>query len=185
MRIHIAALAVLVAAGCASIEPSTVAPGDGPADKATKSKKAPTTVPTKKAKPGTASFKDKYIFPDGLEIEVTKLASAKLGAYPVTSDDKGKKGDVYKLFTIRIKNGTDGKLDTVASVEVTYGPDGEEASQVFAGEVGSGIDGTILAGRAKTGRWGFIVPQKYLNDVVLEMSPDFEQDKAIFAGSVK
>jgi hypothetical protein len=31
----------------------------------------------------------------------------------------------------------------------------------------------------------YLIPEKYYDDVVVEFSPDFEHDSAVFSGSVK
>ena len=120
MRHVLLALLVLFAlVGCAS---GTVAPGDGPAAKPTEfvegdgpyETEEPTDEPSlddEKVPPQVASFQERFIYDDGLEVEVTKISQRRLGEYPTTSDDSGKEGDPYDLLTIRVKNGTRARVN--------------------------------------------------------------------------
>jgi len=88
------------------------------------------------------------------------------------------------LFTVHIKNGTSHKVDADEfTVEVSYGPEGDAAESIYD----TGLDdvtGVIAKGRQKTGKYGFAVPTKHMDDLVIEVS-DYEHDPALFSGSVK
>jgi len=172
----------LLLSACATVEPNDVSPGDGPAA-STGTAKAKSTKAA--SKPKVASFKDKYTYPDGVQVEVTKVGKEKLTESAAVDDNSGKPGDPFTVFTIRVRNGSEATLDAVGSGTVSYGPDGEEAPTVFDTGVSGGVEGKILSGKAKSGEFGFLIPKKYQNDVTLEFSADFEHDAAVFTGSVK
>ena len=181
-RCAAAAAALLAITSCgAPAADLQVQPGDGPkasADKPAASKPAPTKQAAK-----VATFKDKYTYPDGLQVEVTKIKRTKMG--PNAAADGVKVGAPVQVLSIRVTNGTDKKLDVaVASGTMTYGPDGDEAPAVFDEGV-DGMSGNVLPGKAKTGTYGFAVPTKYLGDATLEFTADFEHDPAIFSGTLK
>jgi hypothetical protein len=46
------------------------------------------------------------------------------------------------------------------------------------------LDGKLLKGKSRSARYVFLIPPKHQNDVVLEFSPDFEHDSAMFSGSI-
>lgn len=176
---------LLILTACGS---PTVAPGSGPATSGASSKPAggSTTAATKKAATKTtASFKDKVVYPDGLEVEVTAISSKKMGEFAALSTGKAKKGTPYSLLKVRIRNGSKAKVDLVGSGAVTFGPDGDAAPAVFDGDSGQPVTGSVLPGKAKTGSYGFAVPSKYLGDATLEFTADFKHPAAVFSGSLK
>ena len=92
-------------------------------------------------------------------------------------------GDPYYLFEVRVKNGSSEKVELIGTAAVSYGADGHQAPQVYSDSEVL-MDGTILPGKAKTGAFGFGVPPKSAKDVVLEFTPDFVHDAAIFSGPI-
>jgi hypothetical protein len=63
----------------------------------------------------------------GLEIRITNFKFGTVGRYA----DGGHPGDPIVLFTVHIKNGTSHKVDADEfSVEVTYGPDDDDAEAI-------------------------------------------------------
>lgn len=191
-----AALAVAVA-GCVPVaaEPE---PGDGPAvldegDGAETDAPEPETDEPETDEPGTdeteaeetpagpASFTDKYVYADGLEVEVISITQEKLGEWDIA--DGMEPGDPYHRFEIRITNGSTEQVDVLGTASVSYGADGHQAPSVYSDSEVL-LDGTILPGKAKTGAFSFGVPPESVDDVVLEFSPDFLHDPAIFSGSI-
>lgn len=180
-RTAVAAATILVTlAACGT---PTVHPGSGPAASSGSSSGAKPA--SKKAAPTVATFNDKYVYPDKLEVEVTKVSSAKLGQYASLSDGKAKAGTKYSVLKVRVRNGSKTKVNAIGSSQVSYGPDGDPAVQVFDQNVGQGMTGTVLPGKAKTATYGFIVPTKYLGDATLEFTADFDHPAAVFSGSLK
>lgn len=195
-----AAALALTVAGCTYTPQSDVSTGDGPAV-ATKPAPSRAASPTEQdasrqgqsstddsfdqggAEEKVATFTDKIIYTDGVEIEVTKHKQAKIGEWTMVDDDSAKPGDPYTVLTIRVKNGTHDRLDLFGSATVTYGPDGEEAPSVYDDGI-EPFDGTVLPGKARTGTWGFVIPKKHLDDVTLEVDFDFAHESAIFSGSL-
>ena len=72
------------------------------------------------------------------------------------------------LFRLHIKNGTTHKVNgDEFSVSLSYGAEGDEAEGVY-----------------KTGKYGFAVPTKHMNDLIIQVD-DYEHEPALFAGAVK
>jgi hypothetical protein len=103
-----------------------------------------------------------------------------------STDGDAKPGSLVTVLSIRVKNGSAATLDTYPTGTMTYGPDGEEAPAVFDTGI-EAAEGKILPGKAKTGTYGFVIPEKYLDDVTLEFSWDVSAgyESAIFSGSLK
>lgn len=188
----LAAALALAVVGCAPVaaEPEQ---GDGPAvlteedgteteTTETETEEAPgEEEPEEEAPAGPASFSDKYVYSDGLEVEVTKITQKKLGEWDMA--DGLEPGDAYYLFDVRVKNGSSEQVDVIGTAGVSYGADGHQAPEVYT-DSDIMLNGTILPGKAKTGAFGFGVPPESAEDVVLEFTPDFLHDAAIFSGSI-
>lgn len=188
MRRGIAVLLLILLAltGCTSTPSSGVQPGDGPAAAEEPSgpvEGEPSDEPTEDTGPAAASFKEKITYPDGLEVEVIRTRVAKFGEYDSTDGGDAKKGDPYILLSVRVKNGSKKTVQLVGSGTVSYGPDGEEASTAYTSAT-EGMDGKLIPGKSKTGKYGYVVPAKYRSDVTFEFSPDFEHESAVFTGSL-
>ncbi|MGO1972472.1 MAG: DUF4352 domain-containing protein [Propionibacteriaceae bacterium] len=189
----LAAALALAVAGCAPVAAESEQ-GDGPAvltdGDGTESDTSETDTPETDGEPsaeeeapaGPASFTDKYVYADGLEVEVTKITQKKLGEWDIA--DGMDPGDPYHLFDVRVKNGSSENVDVIGTAVVSYGADGHQAPQVYS-EADIVLDGTILPGKAKTGKFGFGVPSESADDVVLEFAPDFLHDAAIFSGPIE
>lgn len=158
-------------------------PSDYPAD--------PTEEPTEEATseepaPEVANFQQKYTYPDGLEIEVTKIKHGKTNAYETEIDSEAKIGDPWVMMSIRVKNGSNEKVDTYGSATVTYGPDGDSADTAYLEKTElNDVSGILLPGKAKTGTYAYRIPAKYQDEVVMEFNADFNHEAAVFSGSVK
>jgi hypothetical protein len=181
----------LLLTGCAGIEQSSAEPGDGPAvieepletEPPLEGGDEPSEQPQG---PDSATFKDKYTYIDGLQVEVIKIVNGKFTEAQAEYRDDVKPGQPYTVMTIRVKNGTPKTVDLVGSATVTYGPDGTEAETTYAedSDISEGLDGKLLKGKSRSARYVFLIPPKHQNDVVLEFSPDFEHDSAMFSGSI-
>jgi len=171
----ISALLALLLTGCMG---GTAGTGEGPGEEPSD----PTTSDTAtKDDSGTAQIGDKFAYDDGVVVEIIGTKRTKIPRYAAG----GQPGDPMALLTIRVKNGTESKLAVdLATVQVSYGKDGTKAEQVFDISV-SGLSGQIAPRRAKSGKYGFAVPKTGMSDVVVEVSPDFEHDSAIFVGAIK
>lgn len=195
----LATLLLLLVAGCSTPTTGSVEPGDGPAATAEPSElvggdgdyvdeSEETTEPSAEpSEQAPANFKEKYTYPDGVEVEVTRVKKGKLTAADVEAFADGKVGSPWQELTVRVRNGSDARLtDLYSNFSVVYGPDGDSAEPVFVPSAENvTMSGTILPGKAKVASQTFAIPTKYLDDVVLEYSVDLEHEPAIFAGSLK
>lgn len=182
------ALIPLVAAllfGCAS---PNVQPGDGPAATAESSEQQspggePTGTPSERA---PAGFHDKYVYDDGLQVEVIRIVVGHFTARDVapTAEDE-MKGHPYAKFTVRVKNGSKTTVALASSATVTYGPDGDQAKESYLLDSDSGLSGKLIPGKSRSTVSVYLVPDKYWADVVMEFTPDFEHTSAVFSGSIK
>jgi Domain of unknown function (DUF4352) len=183
--------AAFLLSGCGGIEQSGVQPGEGPAvtDEPMHGpiEGEPTEEPTEEPSPlqDDASFAEKYVYSDGLEVEVIKIRNGQFTAAQVEYVGNVKKGEPYTVFTIRVKNGSPKTVELNGSMRATYGPDGEEAEQSYLeGETGD-LSGKLIKGKSRSAGFVFLIPTRFYDDVVLEVSPDFEHDSAVFSGSIK
>jgi hypothetical protein len=195
--ISLATIAVLALGGCGGTGTEGVSPADGPATSETTPADEPTDETTTEepteeptdTEATPATFKEKYIYEDKVEVEVIKIQHGKVTrADAEYAEPEAKAGDDYVIFTVRVKNGSKAKIDASSSWSVTYGPDGTEAESPYLASksnVEEDISGKILPGRSKTATDTFAVPRKYQNDPVLEFTFDFEHEAAIFSGSIK
>jgi hypothetical protein len=199
------ALSLVLLAGCASTPTSGVEPGDGPAAEPGSSQtfeepmdEEPTEEPTdefteepveeEEPEPEVATFKDKYTYEDGVEVEITKIQHGKVTRADAEYSDDLEGGEDWVLLTARVKNGSSKRLDAYGSFTLTYGEDGDEAEStccIDSAPDTTDMSGKILPGRSKVASELFLLPKKHQGDVVLEFSLDFEHEDAIFAGSVK
>jgi len=193
MRRAIAAIwltAAFLLSGCTSVDQTGVQPGDGPAvNEETPLHGAIEGEEGEPVEPSplqdNAKFGEKYVYSDGLQVEVIRIRNGQFTARQVEYEDKIKKGDPYTVFTIRVKNGTSKTIDLVGTVQVTYGPDGEEAEQTYLLDEAEDMSGKLIKGKSRSAGFSFLVPTKFYDDVVLEFSPDFDHDSAVFSGSIK
>ena len=170
-----ALILALLLMGCSP----SVEPGDGPA--MTEEPSMTEAVPEEEPVQGEAKFGEKFVYPDGLEVEITRLRHGKL------TDKEWKDGyddapaPDWVRVTIRVRNNTGGRVDVSETSDVTYGPDGEQAGKYL--DTGS-LDGPLVAGKAKTQRLQVFVPVEYQDDVVWVQNVDYEREPAIFVGSI-
>jgi hypothetical protein len=194
MRRAISALwlaAALLLTGCGGTDQTGVEPGDGPAVSETEYhgpiEGEPGDEASEEPSPLTdnARFGEKYVYSDGLEVEVIKIRNGRFTASQVEYADDVKKGDAYSVFTIRIRNGSPKTVELLGSVAVTYGPDGEPAEQTYSLDEAEELSGKLIKGKSRSAGFVFLIPTRFYDDVVLEVSPDFEHDSAVFSGSIK
>jgi hypothetical protein len=183
-------------AGCAQSESlpmgTTIEPKSGPA--ATAGAKTSTVPsPSKSIERATpvepsdvASFQEQRVFSDGVRVEVTKILHARLTKVDLDSQEmKAKVGDHYVDFTVRMSNATKESLSITTNDSVTYGPDGEQAEEIYLGAAVGDITGSVLSGKSRSVHLSYLIPTHYQDDVLLEFSFNEKYGTAIFAGSVK
>lgn len=187
------ATAILLLISACSTD-GTIAPGEGLAPTPTSTS---TSTPSETSTPGqgTPNFKQKYTYGDGVAVEVTEIKTGRLTRQQAADefDKKIKAGTPYAVFTVRVKNDSRERLslggEGIASYgSVTYGPDGERAQELYSLSDIGGVSGSILPGKAKTGRFAYAIPDKYWSDVVLEFgigdTVNSEREPVIFAGPI-
>jgi hypothetical protein len=175
--------------GCSGIEQSGVQPGEGPAvtDEPMHGPIEGEGEPSEESSPlqDDAKFGEKYVYSDGLEVEVIRIRNGRFTASQVEYADDVKRGDPYSVFTIRVKNGSPKTVELVGSVTVSYGPDGEPAEQTYLLDEAEELTGKLIKGKSRSAGFVFLIPPRFYDDVVLEVAPDFEHDSAVFSGSIK
>ena len=176
----------------ACISPANVEPGDGPAatatedptaelpvDEGTKSGRARPEEETREKENSIASFKDRYTYKDGIEVEITRIKHGQ-----VTRADAEyalvKAGSAYVTLTVRVNNKSKKKLDVFSSYTLTYGADGHEAETPYLPSVNNhseSMSGKILPGRSKVSSRTFAISTKHQGGSeppVLEFGFDLE-----------
>lgn len=175
----------LLLAACGTTTGGTTSSGDGRAD-ASKSAKAKAGASNASAD-GTAKIGQKVTTGD-LVVEITRHAIAKAG--PSVSGVKP--GVRYPWFTVRVTNKGTAKFDaTLVSTNVTYGGDGDAATNVVdvdksgALKYAATFTGVITPGKAKSADYAYAIPQKQWGDVQIEVAPGMTGSTAVFTGSLK
>ena len=145
------------------------------------------TVPEPSGQPDKSSavrFGKKIRYPDGVVVYVTGIRQTNLT--PLGSAGGAEVGTPVSVLSLRVKNKSAAAVEILGAAAMSYGPMGKAA----VGAYDSGIEalgGTIAPGKARTGTYGFVVPEGYRDDVLLEFSWDtsFAHDPAVFAGSLE
>ena len=179
------ALTVTALAACGGTEPTkridaASTPSSSTSSSSTTTEAASdteTTAPAASADDGTQTFGKGYQWEDGLQVVVSRPTPFKPSASAAHA-----KGDTYfVMFTVTIVNGTDKPYDpTLFSTTGSSGD--EEAEEVF--DTDNGLNGSpdtkILKGKSKKFKIGY--GAKKGADFVLEVTPGFEYDSALFTG---
>lgn len=125
---------------------------------------------------GTATFGETWEYDDGLTVTV----SAPEAFSPTDTAAGGEAFDHHVKFTVTVVNGTGAPFDPSMITESVQS-DNMEGDAVFD----DGLEGapmtTVLDGRETTFDVGYGVSNP--DDIVLEVSPSFEHDSAIFTDS--
>ena len=145
------------------------------------------TVPKPSGQPDkstAARFDKKIRYPDGVVVYVTGIRQASLS--PLGSAGGAKVGTPISVLSLRVKNKSTSPVQILGAAALTYGPVGQTATGAYDNGI-EAMGGTIAPGRARTGTYGFVVPEGERDDVLLEFSWDttFARDPAVFAGSLE
>ena len=144
------------------------------------------TVPEPSGQPDKSSaarFDKKIRYPDGVVVYVTGIRQTSLSPLGSAGGAEGRYAGLGAVAAgqeqVRVGR------EILGAAALTYGPMGKAA----AGAYDNGIEamgGTIAPGKARTGTYGFVVPEGERDDVVLEFSWDttFAREPAVFAGSL-
>jgi hypothetical protein len=130
---------------------------------------------------GAVKIGQTFTYEDGLKVSVVSAKKDTAGQDPI----EGSPGDPTAIITIKITNGTAKKFATGdVLVDVSYdSKNGDLASDLYEY---NGFVGTISRGRSKMAKYEFLVEDKKgLNDLVIEVTPSFDHDSAIFEGAAK
>jgi hypothetical protein len=146
-------------------------------------KATPTDKDSTPADDGVASFNEKFVYENGLEVTVSKVQRHRFGQYAAGY----KVGDIGVSFKVKIKNGTGETFDSdLFTLDVIGGPDGEAAESVYdSSNDFEGFSGKITNGRSGTASFGVAFPKGTdIQPIQIQISPDFESDTSIFEGKV-
>jgi hypothetical protein len=199
IRLSLAASTAALLLGACAVQPSVAGKSPSPAPtSASASSQSPfqdtSSNATEEASPSSepsstvADFNQVVSYDDGAEVEVTKIKHGLVSKDDAEYTDGVKAGADYVEMTVKATNKGDSDLTDLGSYStLTYGPDGDEADEVYLNSSSRNdisIDGTIRPGKSKTSLIRVAVPKKYQDDVQLEFDLG-GHDTAGFAGSVK
>lgn len=164
-----AALALLVGACSTSEAPGNPAPSSSATPPAASARPSPTQVP----------FGQTHRYPDGVTLQMSKVAVRKLGPFPNTEDPEAKEGDPYLAFTLVYKNGSKADVELTPYVVVRVGADGREAPRVYEGEAREAL--ILEAGDSTEYDVACLIPDADRSRVVLEIvdAPDPSRNIAL------
>ena len=123
---------------------------------------------------------------DGIAIEVAKIKRGKVTAAHVAENDDLEVGQPYVIITVNVANGSDSPVDLLTAASLSYGPDGEQAADIYLSEdTEAGVSGGVLpSGRSRSGFFLYLVPEEDQDDVVLGLTPSLDHDEAVLTGSL-
>ncbi|WP_029253924.1 DUF4190 domain-containing protein [Paraoerskovia marina] len=120
-----------------------------------------------------AGFSDTFMYTDGLEVSVTAPEAFTPGEYSSYATEDG----TAVTFEVTVTNGTTENLEgSYIYTEVSSA--GRDAVKIYDDGVDNGGSGTILPGKSHTFSIAFAVQD--VDDLQIEVSPDFAYDTAIF-----
>lgn len=123
--------------------------------------------------------KESYKFEDGMSISIGNLRKAKV---PQGYDHPG---EPAVRFDVRVTNGTEFRMDAGSvDVNLVYGPDGRNAESLLSDGDDYGFEGSISKGRSKTVGYTFEVPAKHQDEIIIEVTPDYDRTPAVFTASI-
>ena len=145
------------------------------------------TVPEPSGQPDKSSaarFGKKIRYPDGVVVYVTRIRQTNLT--PLGSAGGAAAGTPVSVLSLRVKNKSAAPVEILGAAALAYGPTGKAAVGAYDNGI-EALGGTIAPGKARTGTYGFVVPEGYRDDVLLEFSWDtsFAHEPAVFAGSLE
>ncbi|RAJ70581.1 hypothetical protein K377_07920 [Streptomyces sp. PsTaAH-137] len=118
----------------------------------------------------------------GLEVTVSQPVKFTPSAYSI-GHESGNQGVKWR---IKVHNGTDEAFQgALMTVYVKAGSDGHTCEQIFDGNLGAGITGSVSPGASGSAEFAFDVPRGQLSKVDLEVQPDFLGDGKHWVGEVK
>lgn len=182
------ALVGLLAAGCASTEGSgttdeptgTNAPTAAATESAPPTMQSPSpstttsTTPPQPAAPANPTFGETYTWEDGISVTVSPPEPFEPSEYAIAGE-----WPAYLAFNVKVVNGTQANFDP-SMFSTTLQSGNTEGDEVF--DSANGFEGspstTLLPGREAVFKIGYGVQDAA--DLVMEVSPSFEHESAIF-----
>ncbi|CAM4057375.1 hypothetical protein [Janibacter anophelis] len=151
---------------------ATEAGGDAAADASADDTEAEAAAQT----PSVLAFGKAFTYTDGLQVTVSKPTPMTSGEWAAPSNAKG------QAFTVTIVNDTEAPFDPTLAY-ITLQSANTEAEQIFDSEAGYGDSPqtTLLPGRETTYKVAFATPDA--SDLVMEFTPSWDHDPAIYATS--
>jgi hypothetical protein len=193
IKIIFAVLAVILLAGCSGGGATEPAPAETPSTNETQFHGPLDPYQSDSPEPVLLTdFKQPYAYEDGVEFRIVKIETGHLTAKQAHEENEywsktvAKPGDGWVLISTQTKNGT-AKVESGISPDITYGPNGETARTGESGAVKDTewVDVKILPKRQKTGWEVHYIPEKYWDDVTIQVVRGPEFPDLIYTGSVK
>ncbi|MFE1955548.1 hypothetical protein ACFW9D_34345 [Streptomyces sp. NPDC059524] len=118
----------------------------------------------------------------GLSVTVSKPVKFTPSPYSIGHTT----GNRAVKWRITVHNGSDEAFQgALMTVNVKAGPDGDVCTQIFDGDLGGGITGSVSPGSNGTADFAFDIPRNKLKKVDVEVVPEFLKDGKHWVGSVK
>jgi hypothetical protein len=144
----------------------------------------PTATPTDEDRVAKVGATQWFEYSDGMKVQVTSLKRFRISQYAAG----GKPGDVGVIVTVTLQNGSSNTFDTgLVDVKLASGPNGDQAESVFDSDqnLGSGFEGSILPGKKKSARYGFVIPKANVSSTLqLEVAPGWDYEGSHFEGKL-
>jgi hypothetical protein len=196
MKTALVSLSLLVLLGGCSATPappgtsptptgaSTPTASSSPSTESASPASTATPTPSKDAPKDPVSLNEAYTYSDGLKVEVVKVKLTKLSEEG-GMDSEYAPGVPIQIVSVVVTNGSGATVDLDNSdLSMTYGPKKRDASGID--DVGTKtLYGKLKAGATKTGRYGFVAPEKDLDEVTLRFAIDSGHPAARFKGSLR
>lgn len=142
----------------------------------------PATEPAEPADPGVGKIGDDgFTYEDDLEVRVLKAERVRFSS---TSTSGAKPG---VAVTVKVTNKTGDRVDlSLSQVVLRYGPDEQEAEQVYDSEKGfeGGFQTSVANSKSASAKYGFEVP-KGRQSITVEVAPTWDYEPSTFEGSVR
>ncbi|NEB79444.1 DUF4352 domain-containing protein [Streptomyces sp. SID14478] len=118
----------------------------------------------------------------GLEVTVSQPVKFTPSAYSIGHEA----GNQAVKWRIKVHNGTDEAFQgALMTVYAKSGNDGDTCEQIFDGDLGAGITGSVSPGSSGAAEFAFDVPRNQLSKVDLEVRPLIFHDGKHWVGDVK
>ena len=159
---------LVLLAGC-GVPAAPVTAGETTAAPAPLVTRSPTpigpTVPEPSGQPdksAAAQFGKKVRYPDGVVVYVTRIRQTTLSS--LGSAGEARPGTPVSVLSSGSRTSPPTAVEILGAAALTYGPAGEAAVGAYDNGI-EAIGGMIAPGKARTGTYGFVVPEEERDDV--------------------